>query len=69
MQRIKGVSSRKLKALIGRQGKFWEQDYYDKNIRDRDHFLTVYHYIKENPLKLLNKKDIDKRFFSIFELK
>lgn len=67
MQKIKGGSARMINLISERQGKFWEQDYYDRYIRDRNHFLTVFHYIKDNPLKLKNKIDLDKRFYCIYE--
>lgn len=52
MQRIKGVSAKKINELLGRSGRFWADDYYDKAIRDEKHFWVVYEYIKNNPLKI-----------------
>lgn len=54
MQRVKGASAKGINDLLGRRGSFWEKDYYDKAIRDEDHFRVVYRYIKNNPLKLGN---------------
>lgn len=52
MQMIKGVSAKKINELLGVNGKFWADDYYDKVIRDERHFWVVYEYIKNNPLKI-----------------
>jgi REP element-mobilizing transposase RayT len=52
MQRIKGVSAKKINELQSKSGRFWADDYYDKAIRDERHFWVVYEYIKNNPLKI-----------------
>ncbi|MCB4758780.1 MAG: transposase [Sulfurovum sp.] len=52
MQAIKGVTSKQINVLLEQKGKFWASDYYDKAIRNQDHFDVVYRYIKNNPLKL-----------------
>ncbi|MDY0322010.1 MAG: transposase [Arcobacteraceae bacterium] len=52
MQRVKGVSAKKINELLGKSGRFWADDYYDKAIRDERHFWVVYEYIKNNPLKI-----------------
>lgn len=52
MQMIKGASAKKINELLGKNGKFWADDYYDKAIRDENHFSVVYGYIKNNPLKI-----------------
>lgn len=55
MQAIKGVSARTINTMLGKTGKFWADDYYDKLIRDERHFAVVYEYIKNNPLKIQNE--------------
>ena len=52
MQKIKGITAKEINAMLGRKSKFWANDYYDRAIRDEKHFLTVYEYIKNNPLKI-----------------
>ena len=52
MQMLKGASAKKINELLGKNGKFWDDDYYDKAIRDEKHFWVVYEYIKNNPLKI-----------------
>ncbi len=56
MQKIKGASAKKTNELLGKSGRFWADDYYDKAIRDERHFLAVYEYIKNNPLKIGDTK-------------
>jgi len=56
MQMIKGASAKKINELLGKNGKFWADDYYDKVIRDEKHFWIVYEYIKNNSLKIGDTK-------------
>jgi len=69
MQRVKGASAKGINDIMGRRGTFWEKDYYDKAIRDEDHFRVVYQYIKNNPLKLnqSGSKALDKSKFPCME--
>lgn len=48
---LKGATAHKANALLGRRGTFWERDYYDRYIRDDDHFAAVVRYIEHNPVK------------------
>jgi acyl-coenzyme A synthetase/AMP-(fatty) acid ligase/REP element-mobilizing transposase RayT len=50
MKRVKGVSARKINQLLGRDGSIWQQDYFDRFIRDGEHFRNVLHYIEHNPV-------------------
>jgi acetyl-CoA synthetase len=50
MKRLKGVSARRINQLLGREGSVWQQDYFDRFIRDREHFLNVLQYIENNPV-------------------
>jgi len=52
MKILKGSSSNAINKLLEKRGKFWENGYYDKAIRDKKHFITTYEYIKNNPLKV-----------------
>ncbi len=51
LKRIKGVSARKINELEGSSGSVWQPDYFDRFIRDEDHFLKTIKYIKNNPVK------------------
>lgn len=67
MQQIKGGSAKIINEKLGRSGKFWARDYYDKLIRDEKHFDVVYHYIKNNPTVLNEAKASSPRFYSIHD--
>lgn len=47
----KGKSSRLANLALCRQGKFWQEDYYDTRIRDEEHLAKAKHYTEHNPLK------------------
>ena len=64
MRILKGGSARLINQKLGRTGKFWENDYYDKAIRNQHHFQITYEYIRNNPLKA--GLDLE-RFYSVFE--
>ena len=36
---------------LGRNGPFWQKDYWDRFIRDDEHFAAAEHYIDMNPVK------------------
>jgi REP element-mobilizing transposase RayT len=62
---LKGGSSFVLNKLLNKKGSFWAKDYYDKLIRNEQHFEIVYKYIKYNALKA-NLKDADTRFYGVY---
>jgi acetyl-CoA synthetase len=51
MKRIKGVSARRINELLGRSDSVWQPDYFDRYIRDVDHFNKTVRYIHNNPVK------------------
>ena len=51
IQRLKGGSSFAINQSIGRSGKRWARDYFDRLIRDQNHFFNCARYIRRNPLK------------------
>ena len=51
IQTWKGFTSKKSNQLLRRQGAFWEEDYFDRYIRNEDHLRRVVHYIENNPVK------------------
>lgn len=67
MQKLKGGSAKQINEVLGRKGSFWALDYYDKLIRNENHFSVVYHYIKNNPLVLNEAKASAPRFYGIYE--
>lgn len=47
----KGVSARRIGAIIDSPRPLWQRDYFDRIIRGEDHFSNVIHYIRRNPEK------------------
>ncbi|MBL8182657.1 MAG: primosomal protein N' [Blastocatellia bacterium] len=59
MKRIKGISARRINELLGRKGKVWQADYFDRFIRDGKHYARTFRYIESNPViaKLVDSPD------------
>ena len=51
VQSLKGYSARKANKWLGLKGTLWEEDYFDRYIRDEEHFRRVVRYIENNPVK------------------
>ena len=47
----KRFTARAANRLLGRQGEFWQADYWDRFIRHEGHFSWVENYIDLNPVK------------------
>jgi putative transposase len=47
----KGFSARRINQVLGRRGQLWQDDYWDRYIRDETHCRKVVHYIELNPVK------------------
>ncbi len=45
----KGFTARTANIALGRAGTFWQQDYFDRTIRDRQHLLSTVAYVENNP--------------------
>lgn len=48
---IKSVSAHKINRLLKRTGAMWQPDYFDRYIRDAEHFQKTVNYIENNPVK------------------
>jgi len=48
---IKSFTGQKANTILGRKGRFWNEDYFDRYIRDEKHFYAVVRYIGMNPVK------------------
>ena len=46
----KSYTSKAANKILRREGSFWEDDYFDRKIRDEQHFWRVVRYIKNNPM-------------------
>ncbi|MDD3888193.1 MAG: transposase [Patescibacteria group bacterium] len=51
MFRIKGSSAYYINKSLNKNGKFWEDNYYDHIIRDEKDFEKHFNYIHNNPVK------------------
>jgi REP element-mobilizing transposase RayT len=47
----KSFTAKEANKLLGRAGQFWQEDYFDRYIRDEGHFNGVVRYIEANPVK------------------
>lgn len=62
MQRIKGSSSRSVNQLLGRTGRLWQPEYFDRLVRNPDHFERCIEYTHWNPVKA--KLVVDPRHYA-----
>jgi REP element-mobilizing transposase RayT len=44
-------SAHEINITIGRQGVLWQADYWDRYIRDAEHYDNSVHYIRMNPVR------------------
>lgn len=51
MHSIKGFTATQANKILGRRGRFWSPDYFDRFIRGRKHFLAAKEYVENNPVK------------------
>ncbi len=51
IQAWKGTSARDANRLLGRPGTFWQTEYWDRYLRDEEHFRKAQRYIEGNPVK------------------
>lgn len=47
----KSFTANEANRLLGREGRFWAREYYDRYIRNERHLAAVTHYIEQNPVK------------------
>ena len=48
---IKSYTALKANRALGRKGQFWQEEYFDRYIRDYNHFIHTVSYIEWNPVK------------------
>jgi putative DNA methylase len=51
VQGWKSFTAKQANAILSRAGTFWQADYFDRYIRDENHWNRVLAYIHENPVK------------------
>jgi REP element-mobilizing transposase RayT len=47
----KSYSSNQANKLLQRKGEFWQEDYFDRYIRNAEHYQRALGYIEHNPVK------------------
>jgi putative DNA methylase len=47
----KSYTAKEANRRLAREGTFWAEDYFDRYIRDEDHFRRVVRYIENNPVQ------------------
>ncbi len=50
VQGWKSVSARRANEVLGRKGRFWALDYFDRAMRDERQLETAHRYIEANPV-------------------
>ena len=66
VQQWKGSSSRLINTALESKGSIWAKDYFDRVIRDDEHFWNCITYIHRNPVRAgLVKEPIDWPFSSV----
>lgn len=51
MQSLKRHTARQANIVLGREGAFWQDESYDRVIRDNDEYIRIVNYVLENPVK------------------
>jgi REP element-mobilizing transposase RayT len=51
LQSLESYTANEANKLLGLSGKFWQQESFDRYIRDPEHFVSVVRYIENNPVK------------------
>jgi hypothetical protein len=47
----KSFTSHRIHPHVAPGGAFWQEDYFDRLVRDAQHFANCVRYIRRNPLK------------------
>ena len=53
----KTFTARNINKITGRSGNLWQRDYFDRLVRDEQHFRNCIRYIRRNPEKAHLTKD------------
>ena len=51
MHSLKSYTAHEANKMLNRGGQFWWDEYFDRYIRDADHFKQTVRYIENNPVK------------------
>ncbi len=67
MHSIKSYTAHEANKILGRKGRFWFKEYFDRFIRNEKHFVQTIDYIENNPVKAkLCKAPSDWQFSSAY---
>ncbi len=67
MKNFKSYIAHEANKLLNRSGKFWQEDYFDRYIRNYKHYENTLFYIENNPVKAhLCKKASDWKYGSAY---
>ena len=47
----KSFTAKEANTILGREGQFWQEEYFDRFIRDSKHLRDVIEYIEQNPVE------------------
>jgi hypothetical protein len=59
MHSIKSFTAHEINKMLKRNGKIWQNESYDRVIRNEDEFLEKFNYIANNPTRLLTLERSD----------
>ena len=51
----KSFTAKRANAILGREGTFWQREYYDHLIRNEGEFERAMNYVADNPAKAILK--------------
>jgi putative transposase len=51
VQQWKSYTARRINPLLGRGGRLWQTDFFDRYVRDESHYAAALAYIENNPVK------------------
>ena len=69
MHSIKSYTAHEANKILNQKGSFWSKEYFDRFIRNHDHFIKTFDYIENNPVKAgLCENKSDWKFSSAFVL-
>lgn len=51
MQSLKGYTAHEINRVMGRTGSVWQEEYFDRAMRDEEHLTKTRSYIEWNPVK------------------
>ena len=47
----KGFTAREINQRLNKRGRLWQEDYWDRIVRDENHLMKCREYIRDNPRK------------------